>query len=365
VTIVDVARISNVSPATVTRALQGHPRVLPETRLRVEQAAQKLGYRPDSIAQALATGATNTIGLLVPSSGDTFWGEVAAGVEAEAAERGISVLFANGHGDPERQRQMLDVFLRKRVDAVIVAAAAGRPHEWLARERTELPVVLIAWDAAVDAEEFARAQTAPLERAIASVTTLELPGPHYAHIAFDAMDDGSLAAQHLSALGHERIAFIAGKPQQSSLLRLLGFRTALERASLRPGPIVTCEESLEGGRQAALELLRSHSARPTAIVAYNDLLAIGAIRAAHALGIRVPEDLSVVGCDDIDFAAFVEPPLTTVAQPRQKVGRLAIRLIYEQEPDREKAVRLLEAGTLVVRESTASVPKGGGAEAGR
>jgi DNA-binding LacI/PurR family transcriptional regulator len=352
VTIRDVAQLSGVSTATVTRALQGHPRVRPETRTRVEEAAVKLDYRPDSLARALATGASNTIGLVIPSTGDTFWGEVAEGLEERAGEAGFTLLLGLAHGDPQRERRVLDLFVEKRVDSIVIAAPAGNPRDWFGSRGVHQSLVLVSWDATEEPREFELAQQRPVGETIGALAGSGLAGPWFAHVSVDDVGGSTAVVRHLLGLGHERIALLAGPPLRPALLRLLGFRLGLEEAGIAPAAIVSCEETFEAGRRSATELLRS-SDPPSAIVAYNDVIAIGAIRGAHELGLRVPEDVSIVGFDDIEFAAYVEPPLTTLRQPKREMGRLAMDLLLEGLGGRSGPIREILPGELVVRASTA------------
>jgi DNA-binding LacI/PurR family transcriptional regulator len=351
VTIKDVARLSGVSAATVTRALQGHPRVLEATRLRVEEAAQELGYRPDHIARALVTGTSRTIGLLIPTVSDPYWAEVAEGIEQRAAEEDFSVLFASAHGNPSRAEKMLDVFLGKRVDGVVVTASAGA--EFTVLDGTSAPAVVVGWDPPVAPAEVERA-------AGASVVALldeegRRAGAPIPHVAFDDVGAGRIAARHLLELGHRRIAFLGGPATLAALLRLLGARAVLEQAGVSLESAALGADALEDGRVAAVGLLQSEP-RPTALVAFNDLVGVGALHAAHSLGLAVPGELSVIGFDDIALAGFVEPGLTTVRQPKREMGARAIDLLlsvmrHAPSPGGDRL-----AGSLVLRGSTAPPP---------
>jgi DNA-binding LacI/PurR family transcriptional regulator len=351
VTIKEVARLSGVSTATVTRALQGHPRVLPETRRRVKEAAARLGYRPDAIAQALVTGSSKTVGLVIPSSGDSFWGEIVAGIEEASVEAGFTLLFANSHGEAERESQMLELFLGKRVDGMIVAAAAGNPASWFPWGEPQLPVVLVSLDAPLRSAEFDLARTGPVAELIAESEALTPAARNFSHVSYDDVVAAETAVEYLLGLGHRRFGYLGGPPGRSSLQRLLGARGALEAAGLTLDHVATCDGSLVGGRVGALELLAA-AARPTAILAYDDLVAIGAIRGARALGVGVPHDVSVVGFDDIEVAAFVEPALTTIRQPKREMGRLAMELLLDGLRGHKSPAHQTLEGELVVREST-------------
>ncbi|HXF38032.1 MAG TPA: LacI family DNA-binding transcriptional regulator [Actinomycetota bacterium] len=352
-----MARLAAVSPATVTRVLQGRESVRPETRRRVEEAIEALGYRPDHIARALVTRSSATVGLLLPSSGDSFWGEVAAGIEERASERGFSVLFANAHGNADRELAMIEVFLAKRVDGIIVAGAAGDPARWFRHQAPELPVVLVNWDARFSPQDVDAAQVGPPDEMAASIAAETMRAGGFSHIAFDDLGASRMLVDHLVGLGHRRIAFLGAMPIRPSLLRLLGVRQALGAAGLRPDPVIPCEETLEAGHAAAAALLERPEA-PTAVIAYSDLVAIGVIRGLHAAGVRVPEDVSVVGYDDIEVAAFVEPPLTTVRQPKVEMGRRAMDRVLGTRTARSGPLHEVLPGELIVRASTAPPPAG-------
>jgi DNA-binding LacI/PurR family transcriptional regulator len=350
VTIKDVARASGVSSATVTRALQGHPRVLDETRARVVDAARGLGYRPDHAARTLVTGTSQTIGLLLPSISDPYWSEVAEGVERQAAERDLSVLLAASHGEAQRAQEMLDVFLGKRVDGVVVTASAGAEPRLAAHGA--LPVVTIGWDPPVKQRELDRAVDAPTDALLKEWAAIMAPPA--SHVAFDDLGAGRIAAGYLAKLGHVRIAFLGGPPTLGTLLRLLGGRRVLEEVGLEFTHVALGGDTLGQGRSSARQLL-SEEQRPTALVAYDDSVAVGALKAAHELGIDVPGEVSVVGFNDIAFAAFSEPALTTVRHPKGEMGARALDLLVAAMEDSSPPGERLE-GSLVERESAAGSP---------
>lgn len=321
VTIKEIAALSKVSSATVTRALQGHPRVRPETRARVQEAADALGYRPNHVARTLATGASKTIGLLLPSIGDRYWGEVVAGIEEGADQAGFSVLLATSKGDTARGRRMLDVLLAKRVDGILVASRRD-VEEALEQAPLPVPLVRIGPDSELDSADLAAACDLPPRELAPWLARRGLDRPPEGVTAFDDVDAATIAVEHLAGLGHRRIAFVGASTRLSAALRVVGFRDAAGRVGAESAEVVSSPDSLEESDRASRALL-SGPQRPTAVVAYDDMVAIGVIRAAHALGLSVPEQLSVVGIDDIDVAAFMEPPLTTVRQPKHELGRRA------------------------------------------
>ena len=355
VTLADVAGVAGVSTATVTRALTGFVGVRPSTRARVEQAALALGYMPHLGARALATRSSRTVGLLIPTADDSFWGEVAAGLEERAISEGFAVLVATSHGYAERERSMIDLFLGKRVDGIVVGGAAGMPASWFPRGRPQTPVVLVDWHTPSGPSEVLDAIGGPVAPAIERIE--QRAEPQFHHVRPDDIDGGGHVARHLLELGHERIAFAGVAAIRPTLRRLLGVRRTLEDAGLTLAMVIECDGSLdgslEGGRSAGEAIVRA-APRPTAVVAFNDLIAVGIMRAVRAAGLRVPEDLSVVGFDDIPVAAFVEPPLTTFNQPKAAMGDLAFGIILEELEGSHVTTSRHLPGHLVVRESTAT-----------
>lgn len=350
VTIKDVAQLSGVSAATVTRALQGYPRVRPETRRRVVDAAARLGYRPDHAARTLVTGMSRTIGLLIPTIGDSYWAEVAEGIEQRAAELDFSVLLGSGHGDVLRASRMLDVFYSKRVDGIVVATSAGAAGPVLGAA-TQTPAVIVGWDPPVAAKVIAQAATDPPRQLVAR---LRRRRARLAHVAFDDSGAGELAVSHLLDLGHQRIAFLGGPATLATALRLVGGRRRLADAGLDFEHVLTGADTYEDARAAARELL-GRAPGPTAVVAFNDTVAVGVIRTSRELGIAVPRELSVVGFDDIPLAELVDPALTTVRQPKRELGAHALDLLIGLLEDGAVARRERLSGELVERASTAPV----------
>lgn len=350
VTLADVARLAGTSSATVTRALHGHPRVLPTTRARVEEAANALGYVPHLGARALAKRSSETIGLLMPSTADSFWGEVADGLEQRAMSRGYSTLIATSHLDPRRERGMLELFLGKRVDGIVVGSAQATPADWFPGSRPSTPIVLLSWNTPYEPRYVTLVQEEPVAAAMARVLARANDIP-YQHVATDDAEGSSHATRYLLDLGHRSIAYAGLSPMRPSLLRFIGFRGALEERGLVPAAAIECPLTLEGGQRAGRRVA-SMSPRPTAVIAYDDMVAVGVIRAVHAAGLRVPEDISVIGFDDVSVAAFVEPPLTTVHQQMPELGSLAVDMIFAALDGTRVDQGPLLRGDLIVRHST-------------
>jgi LacI family transcriptional regulator len=303
-TIRDVARSAGVSTATVSRVISGSVAARPQTRDRVLAAVQQLGYRPSAVARSLKLRTTRTLGLVVTDIQNPYYPEIVRAVEDSALERNLAVLLCNAADDPAREEAYLDLLVARRVDGIIVASSGlqERHGAWLSSRA--VPVVLINW-AAPD---------------------LALPA-----ILGDNRAGGRLATEHLITLGHRRIGHLTAPPRNAAAgERLAGVRDAVAAAGIDAGDLIVVEADghVAGGEAGARELLRL-APDITAIVCYNDLTAIGAVRALRGRGIRVPGDISVVGYDDIPLSAWVDPPLTTVAQRTHEMGRWAVRRLEE------------------------------------
>lgn len=302
VSIKDIARRAGVSHSTVSRALRGSPLVNPRTAERIRRLAARMGYIPNAAARSLATARTGIVGLVITSLADPFLAEIVRGVEEVALEAGYRLFLATSNADPDRELAAVRALAESRVEGVIVASSrVGElylPH----LKALKVPIVLI---------------------------NNHREGPFLYSVAADSWQGASLAVSHLLALGHRRIAYIAGPPAaRTNRERWEAYRAMLAAAGIDPDPewMVEGNGRPEGGEWGLRRLL-SAPRRPTAVFCYNDMTAIGALRAARAAGVRIPADLSIVGFDDILFAAYTEPPLTTVAQPKYEMGRVAMGLL--------------------------------------
>ncbi len=326
-TIVDVAERAGVSTGTVSNVLSGARRVRPETRSRVEEALRDLGFRPNRVARALSQRRTHTVGMVVPDVTNPFFATLILTAEQALAERGFAVLFGNAGNDAEVESRYLAEFAERRVDG-LVAATSGVAPELLAAVARQVPTVLV--DRTID----------------------DWPGDT---VAGDDRRGMASAVAHLAAMGHERIALVDGDHGLSTGRdRLDGARQQLDALGLEPASVTAGPFTLESGYERASALL-SGSVRPTAICAANDLLAIGALRAAVAHGIDVPGTLSVTGFDDIAFAAYTSPPLTTVRQQPRRIASAIVDVLTRriEDPSAPRA-RVVVDAELVVRGSTAT-----------
>lgn len=317
-TIVDVAARSGVSTATVSRVLSGSHAASTAARERVLAAAEALDYRPSAVARALKLQSTRTIGLVVTDIENPFFPQLVSAIEAEATARGHGLLLCNTTDDAARELAALKLLVEQRVDGIMLASSrAMRRHARLLQD-LGVPVVLVNSRGAAG---------------LPSVDTASRLGAR-------------MAAEHLIGLGHRRLAHItAPRSNAAAADRLAGVRDAV-RAAGADLVVVEGDGRVDGGARA----VASVPAEVTGIVCYNDLAAIGAMRALRSAGRRVPEEVSVIGFDDIEMAAWTDPALTTIRQPVDAMARWAVaRLLADDDADPRQAH--LEP-VLVVRSST-------------
>jgi DNA-binding LacI/PurR family transcriptional regulator len=305
-TIRDVAARAGVSHQTVSRVLNGRDEVAPHTRRRVRTAIRELHYVPSPLARGLIGSRTHSLGMVTADVTDHFFAEAIAGAELETRRRGYYLMVASVEGEAEDDElAYLRLMLERRVEGLIVA-------------RPQAPLNLEQLPSAVE--------RVPL----VSIGSPEISG--FVAVDVDNRSGGFDATSRLLAQGHRAIATIAGPAEWPSARdRLEGYRLALREAGAYDQRLVesAADWGLESG-QAALARLFSGGAGFTAVFAQSDLLALGAIRELRARGLSVPEDISVVGYDDIPVASFVDPPLTTVRQPMREVGALAAKVLLDR-----------------------------------
>jgi len=293
-----VARRARVSRATVSRVLNQYAHVRPEVRARVQHVMQRLGYRPDAVARSLARRETRTLGLVVADITNPFYAETARAVLETAKANGYNVILCNTDNQPRAQAEYVEVLRQRRVDGIISGSVF-----------LDDPVVegLVAADYPC------------------LMYNRRLRTRRGNFIVLDNVRASRDLTRHLVTLGHRRIGFVSGLPNISTTAeRLLGYRAALRESGLSAEPDLIRPGAFQAGTaQAAAQDLLKRRGRPTAIVASNDLMALGVIQAASDLGVRIPEDLAVVGFDDIEIADHPRVQLTTMAQQKADMGRLA------------------------------------------
>jgi DNA-binding LacI/PurR family transcriptional regulator len=325
----DIARLAGVSPSTVSRALAGSERISAATRQRVQTIAKELGYTPSQAARSLVTGASQSIAIVAPSLADPFLAAVLAGIERESLAAGYHLVVASTAGDAGREIEGVRMVLGQQPDGLIVLSSrAGKAYQQVL-PGLDIPVAFVNSDQ---------------------------PGEQVFSIATDNEHGGWLATRHLLDLGHHRIAYLGGPPQgRSQQARAAGYRRALHEARLSfdLGQVLPGDGSIAAGRRALAEIAaQPPSQRPTAVFCYNDLSALGLLAEAHRLGLRLPEQLSVVGFDNVPYAELSLPSLTTIDQRKEELGRLAVStLLAARRGEPVADIRL--RGELILRGSTA------------
>jgi DNA-binding LacI/PurR family transcriptional regulator len=332
VSIKDIAEAAGVSHSTVSRALGDSPLVKAETKTRIQRLAQEMGYTPDAIARSLVTQKTLTVGVVVTTITDPFVAEVVQGIEDAAHENGYSVILASSNAEPDRELAAVEMLRSKRVDCLIVTSSRVGALYLDHLERIGVPVVLVN-------------------------NHNQQSGRYTFSISVDNQHGGRVATRHLIERGHRRIGYVTGPADHSDDAdRMAGYRQALEEAGLpfRADWILSGNGRLDGGEQALDALVRLDPP-PTAVFCYNDMTAIGLMCAARRAGFALPQDLALVGFDDIPLASRVFPPLTTLAQPQRDMGHqamhMALELIHGPE-ESESFDDVLIKGKLIVRETT-------------
>jgi len=330
-TMKDVALKANVSTATVSRALMNPDKVSQTTRNRVEQAALEVGYLPQSLGRNMKRNESRTILVIVPDICDPFFSEIIRGIEITAAEQGYLVLIGDCAHQNRQEKTFIDLIITKQIDGMLLLGSR-LPFDAGVEEQRNLPPMVMA-------NEFA--------------PELELPTVH-----IDNLTAAFNAVNYLHELGHKRIGCIAG-PEEMPLChyRLQGYVQALRRSGITVEPqyIARGNFTYEAGSNA-LEQLLSLPVPPTAVFCHSDIMALGALSLAKRRGLKIPDDLSIIGFDNISLSEFCDPPLTTVAQPRFDIGREAMLLLLDQLHGHSvsSGSRLLDC-ELIVRGSTRKI----------
>jgi len=335
VSVKDVAALAGVSLGTVSNVLNRPDRVSAGTRTRVEQAMAQLGFVRNESARQLRAGRSSALAYVMLDATNPFFTDVAQGIEDAAERVDLSVFICNSDNRPERERAYLDRLQQQRVQGILITPID--PEEPSLAEVVARGIPMVIVDRTSDAET-------------------------HCSVAVDDVTGGELAARHLLELGHARIAFVGGPPTLGQVReRLEGARRAVESAGLAADrlTVLECESLTVAEGRSAGERLAGLPAgrRPTGAVCANDLIALGLLQQCVMLGVRVPEDLAIVGYDDIDFAAAAAVPLTSVRQPRRTLGVTAAELLLDEatNPDHEHR-QVVFTPELVVRSSTRRPP---------
>lgn len=331
ITIREVAQHAQVSVTTVSHVINGTRFVSEEAKARVQAAIAALHYVPSAVARSLKSSRTHTVGMMIPNNSNPYFAEIIRGIEDTCFAAGFNVILCNSDDDPHKQAAYVRVLSEKQVDGLIVLSSGGDPELLDTLRGAPMPQVV------VDRE---------IDDLAADLVEVDHEG------------GARLAVEHLVSLGHVRIACIAGPLALSpARQRVQGWRSALQAAGLACDDALVADGAFTAaGGFAAMRALLAH--RPSAVFASNDLMAIGALCAAAEAGLRVPQDVSMIGFDDIALAAYSNPPLTTIAQPKHQTGELAAQLLMQRiaQPGRPLRREILHP-SLVLRRSAARLER--------
>jgi LacI family transcriptional regulator len=327
-TLAAVARQAGVSIVTASRALNANPLVAKATRDRILAAQTALGYTPNLLARGLVTNRTATVGVVIPELANPFFGPMVSAIESIAAKRRFLTIVGESRREEAEERLYVDQFRQFRIGGVVVSPATTHLEHLVAARAAGIPVIVMAW-----------------------------PWSDGDYVATDDVQGGRLAAQHLLARGHRRIGIVRmAKPEHAPIqARIHGFRDVLASADTSVRDTWNLQlpgTQIEDGIAAADRVLALRT-RPTALFVSSDRIAIGLIHRLLARGIRVPEDIALVGYDDIPYAMAAQVPLTTVAVPKRSLGERAANLLFQRYDDKGSAKprQILLPPELVVRAS--------------
>ena len=333
-TIKDIAKQAGVAHSTVSRALHGSSLISFETAERIRKVAQEMGYQPSAAARSLKTNRSQVLGVIVSSIDDPFFSEILFGIEGCAQEGGYSLFIAASQHDPARERKIVQTMMEQRTEGVIICSSSFSAEEGRQLLKYGFPIVVVNHQAAEDY--------------------------HYS-IYHDDVDGSQQITRHLIDLGHKKIAYLGNSLSgRTTLDRLSGFQGEMGEAGLEIPEAFVYHVAGGGPIQglAGIDYFLELAIRPTAIVCFNDMMAIGVLKGCNQAGVIVPGDISVTGFDNISFSLYTNPPLTTLDQPKRSIGAEAARLLLDllnSEPNDKfytKRVKILK-GKLLVRNSTA------------
>ena len=311
VTIKDIARALDISPATVSRALKNDSRITVDVRERVTSMARKLGYRPNLLARGLVSSRTHAIGYIVDNLSWSFFSELAERVQITAEEFAYSTYIYSSLKSPQKEREGIDGFLSRGVDGLLVSATESPENMRVYRELSQanFPIVLFN----------------------------DLPGVEVDSVVTDNYEGANRAMRHLYEHGHRKIMFIGPKENTTfKTQRLAGYRDFLGRNGLPiREDLVHCEEDDPMYGYRVVKAVMGAPKKPTAVFVHNDTLAMGVYRAVHEMGLRIPDDLSVVGYDNLDSCQFMYPPLTTIEFPIRHLARAGVELLMKRMSEKK------------------------------
>jgi len=327
-TMKDIAKLAKVSTSTVSHVINKSRFVSDEIAERVNNAAKELNYAPSALARSLKMKQTKTVGMLVTTSTNPFFGEVVKGVERRCYEKGYNLILCNTEGDSERMKSSIDTLLQKRVDGLMLMCSTLEGEHLDVFERyPELPVVVMDWGPMLFASD---------------------------KIQDNSHQGGYMATQHLIDNGHTEIGCITGplhRNQASS--RYEGFKQAMSEANLKVNADWIVESNFEcDGGFDAFQTLKSRGRLPSALFVCNDMMAMGVIHAAAQDGLSIPQDLSLIGYDDIHLSKYMTPALTTIHQPKHRLGKAAVDTLLSRLESPEVYPQVVELEPTLVERSS-------------
>lgn len=325
ITIKDVAKEAGISYATVSRAFNNGTEISEKTRKHVLKIAAEMGYQPNGIARSLVNKQSKTIALIVPDISNPFFADIALATIAEANKRGYNTLLCNTGWDAENEQKQIDLVLEKRVDGIILKPDDVSKFDF---EKITVPVVLFSYR----------------------------NSGHVASIEVENEKGGFLACEHLIKCGYKRIAAVSGaKASQSNSMRVSGYKSALVKYGMQVDESLISygQFTIESGYQNTGRMLERQD-RPDAFFCGNDLIALGVYQSVVSKGLLVPEDIGIVGFDDVYFASFPQTQLTTIAQPRKVMGELAAQMLIDriENPEKDLVRNYVLPAELVIRSSS-------------
>jgi DNA-binding LacI/PurR family transcriptional regulator len=339
VTIKDIAKKAGVSHATVSRALNNHPAIPEKTAAVIRNLALEMGYLPSAVARGLKTNRSHVLGVIVSRIDNPYFGEIVQGIEDTLQNTGYSIFIASSHLDYVHEKTIIQAFGEHRVDGVIVGSVSfNRDHTELLRQYG-IPIVVI---------------------------NNQSPSDYRFSIAHDDVFGSKQIMRHLIELGHHRIAYLGNiNALRINQDRIRGYEEELEKAGISPDEEIILDlqgGEMENGMEGMTELLGRKN-RPTAVFCFNDLIAIGALTTLQKCRIKVPDEISIAGFDNIPYSAFTYPSLTTFDQPKRLIGAEAARMLLalitdpDLNNDKQKTISKMIRGELLIRESTAICPE--------
>jgi len=337
-TIKDIAKQAGVSHTTVSRAIHNSPLISEKTTHRILDIATHLGYHPSFAARSLKTNRSQALGVIVSHIADPFFSEILQGIDDVAQSNGYSLFIAAAQYDPEREQAIIQTMREHRVDGVILCSPRFTPEQSYQLQSYNIPIVAINNQAAVD---------------------------YQYSIYHDDVDGGRQACKYLVNQGHIRIAYLGDASSgRTTHERLSGVRQVMEEAglSIKPEYIHQIPGNSPAQGLEAVEYFINLPIRPTAIICYNDMLAVGVVKGLRLAGLQVPTDISVTGFDNILYSDYTQPPLTTIDQPKRFIGAEAARMMLEQlrstNASIQNGARIKRLkGMLLIRQSTAPPAK--------